>query len=351
METMDYIKRLFKDEINKGNYEYILNKKKNEGLYVIKQRDFSFSDCDITDYLRFGEKFNKVVSEFKSVLDNDFKDYTDKFNYNIQTLKIYDYKFDLYTKIKDFFSLSGSSNAYYGCYTNIIQLEKDFSKKPEKIKRTVMHELLHMASCQDMIFAGFSQDVMTDNGCKLVGNAVNEGATEYLNIKYFSHEETEAYKQQVHLVHGISRIIGEDRLVENYFKKGLLGLIKELSKYCDKDKAIEIILEMDNNLKYGQDYIGKKKNKNVKEMIADVYENKISNLLAQGKISQERFEKEKFLFCDTFKKSDKNFTDASKVIEYDDYIMIEEDNKNVKIKREDNILKFIPDEVINRKVK
>ncbi len=121
-------------------------------------------------------------------------------------------------------------------------LEKD-SQKVEDIKT---HELLHMASTRKgryLSLCGFSRH---DYATRVsFGVGLNEGYTEYLNVKYFAQDISNSYFKLKEIAGKIGEIIGPKKMEMFYFSNNINGLINELEKYTSRDKAIEVIKKMD----------------------------------------------------------------------------------------------------------
>lgn len=140
------------------------------------------------------------------------------------------------------FSIPRNVDARYINITNTIEY---------RWKKALNHELFHLASSiydseEEIEFSGF-RIAYLNKETKLpiynYGVGINEGFTHYLVRKYSNGKNV--YKRQVDIATLLSRIIGEERMIELYFTDGLKGLCIELQKYMDEKEIISFINNMD----------------------------------------------------------------------------------------------------------
>lgn len=158
-------------------------------------------------------------------------------------------------KFKDayIFNFLIDASATYSYFKNEIELNK------LEMYDSIFHELFHTSTyqeCDDFDAIGF---------CKMftfleMGNALNEGYTEYLTEKYFKeYDVSEVYELEIIFVSFIEHIVGRRTMETLYSKADLEGLIRELSKYNDRDSIIKFIKNMDYILKREDSFLFRRK--------------------------------------------------------------------------------------------
>lgn len=197
-------------------------------------------------------KYYYILERFEEILKTKLTHCnSSSFYANIETLK-----FKIRNNLLDIlYRLTNVGlNGIYNEVENKIKIyERKIKNKddiPEFIRirneDTINHELLHMASRKkqgNTIYCGFHiNDPKFSFGCGL-----NEGYTEYLNLKYFSDMIiVKSYPKEMILATGIERIIGREKMEQLYFEADIANLIKELEKYTTRENAISIIHQIDN---------------------------------------------------------------------------------------------------------
>lgn len=338
-EAHDYVEDYIFNERFKSNYLFTLSRDKKE-VIILNSQEYNLKEYDISFILRYGDKFNNIIKEFNDIINKDFNKYNVIYSRNIDHLNIMEYKFNIIDKVRKFFG--SKTTAFYDMYDNSIHMIENI-KNEETFRRVVMHELLHMASSYEYMFSGVSQDILIEDKYKTIAHSINEGFTEYINSKYFSKVVSNTYRHQVQYTYGISRIIGDDRILDNYFNKGLSGLVRDLSSYISKNEAIDLILDIDKIYKK----YDKKLDKQIKYKISNIYLDKLNNDFTLNKIDQYDYDRNKFLFYNTYLDSDRLFSDNTKIIEYNNGFLIK-DNKEEYLVNKALISKgFNPDSISN----
>lgn len=324
---LDYIIEYIKDASKNNNTMNVLTSNK-KNLYIPKAPKIEKADIDIYDYLKFGDKFNRIIFEYNNILEDELENYKSLFNRNIRTLKVDDYKLRISALFRKY-------NAFYDSKNNIIKLNKNMSNDYDKFRRVFMHELTHMTTGYDLIFCGFATESLSEKGPISLGNALNEGYTEYLNQKYFAKRMSKSYENQIVMARMIEKIIGENEMLSAYFNCDLTKVISFLRIYSrDLTLPVDILLEMDK--------FDKSKYKKIRKDLATIYNKKIDNMLINNRISVEEYEREKFLHVDRFIEDNIFYDDDCVIEENKDYYVIADYNNRTILKKNFE-LKFQPD--------
>lgn len=125
-------------------------------------------------------------------------------------------------------------------------------------KKTLFHELLHVASSDD-IYAMSGFKAIFKNNITDMGNGLTEGYTELLNRRLFNSEEN-AYIYLQRMAMLIEQFYeNKKEMMSDYFNCNLPNLIQELLKHMSLEEAVDIIVDMDillkNNMLNELDYI------------------------------------------------------------------------------------------------
>lgn len=218
-----------------------------------------------------------IVHFFIKTLENEMPYIEfDNFYNNIKTLTIVTDDKNKRDKNKTY------TESYYLQNINLICLNYD------ALEDAIYHELLHMASSikhENMFYSGFYQ-INTDSLFN-IGDGLNEGYTQLLTERYFesycSKDELNSYYLLKVLAQKIENIIGQEEMEKLYFKADLKKLINELSKYTNKSKIIQMLLNMDLLLLYqtsDYNYFCKKSKKcyiKINDLLYEILDNKIEN--------------------------------------------------------------------------
>lgn len=303
MNTKFSIEQL-KDEIFMRVFSHIpvsstkIQKTPKKGLIIEMSPEFEQGRYNIPYYTK-SSGYDRAICEFYQVSENNFQHCDlSAFYKNLQTLKVKARKINLADIISQRFTGTISPGEYNVKLNKMNLLDGD----NQPIKGVTNHELLHMASTkhtEDTIFCGFAQ--INKESKEKVGNALNEGYTEYLNKKYFNNTLPSTYANELVLSQGIELIVSSRKMEELYFSADLNGLIEELCKYTTRENAENIITKMDEIEKdKRKPELKQKEYRELRQEIALVYLEKQQQLLEQGLISEETYYERKLMYADVF---------------------------------------------------
>lgn len=326
--STDYVKMYYKTK-----------RKSKVGMIIEKSPQLEKEECNISDYLSF-EKFNSVIQEFEKKLEKNFKNNMNLFNKNIKNLKINERKMNFF----DLFSIARTGSVTRATYSyNQIEYIDSLDNDKNKFRSILMHELLHMSSQKDEQFFGFTQRIETTKGEKYIGIGLTEGYTEKLNQEYFSKiAGKNTYHEEIVLATGIERIIGKDKMADFYFDADLLNLIRYLNFYeKDLDEIADLIVGIDrlNTTEYTSAQYDK-----LRKQISDIYDKKLQLQKKLNLIDENQYQREKFLYIKQFIDLGVNYSENTRIIEYANFYLIEDENNKNIIYKEDELLKFKADE-------
>ena len=131
------------------------------------------------------------------------------------------------------------------------------------------HELLHLLSSyydeeKDILYSGFEQTSKSGN----MGEAVNEGYTEYQNGEIFHVNVNDTiYVYEIIIIKLLEQVIGKSRMKDLYFHGDLYNFINELAKYTNISNIKKMIYKSDYILRYRRCYF---KNHKVKEYLLEM---------------------------------------------------------------------------------
>lgn len=113
------------------------------------------------------------------------------------------------------------------------------------IENSIYHELLHMASSiydkeKEVRKSGFFEGTKEYS----VGYGIDEGYTEYLNIKYFS-SERKCYLYEIIISRLVELIVSKNKMQKLYFKADLVGLCSGLASYSTEKSVKNFIFKSD----------------------------------------------------------------------------------------------------------
>ena len=227
--------------VNRMSTNMTLKQKSIEGLIKLPP---SISSLNLNDYLEYKSE-DETIMRFMHTLQTKLAHCDlSAFYERIQTLEIEEGDLDLREKLRKKTGII--CNGFYNHYRNKMILFSFLEKDKKKVEDTKTHELLHMASSRNgrnLEVCGFER---IDYATGLTfGTGLNEGYTEYLNVKYFARNVRNSYSNLREITGKIGRIIGQKKMEQFYFSNDTGGLINELEKYASRDKIIEIIKKMD----------------------------------------------------------------------------------------------------------
>ena len=221
-------------------------KNKYDNSKIIYSTDFFKRDNSKAVKEVFNESIEKAKYKIYGYLDN--KDVSDEVfkiaNDNLKTIV------DTSSWSRSFFQCFYFAAGAYSVKSHSIAMNKFIEirnmvmNKANNIEHTLVHELLHAASSyrtNDKLGSGFH--ISGNNGS--IGVGINEGYTDYLTNNILNHERGTGYTYEVKVIELLELIVGDDKLLNFYFKSDLYGLVNELSKYQDMDRVKQFILDMD----------------------------------------------------------------------------------------------------------
>lgn len=278
--------------------DIVLKKVRKTGVVTKINPKILRGDFDINRYLNY-EQYNDVVLRFHQILETKLSHCrSNAFYQNIKKLSI---KEVLLTKMQRIIMEAEGINkegTYDGQKNRITIFGRETRREPddEEIKDKedrASHELLHMASTYKkgpIILMGFKQSFSDTHS---IGNGLNEGYTERLNVKYFTHKKiSNGYKELQFISEGIESIVGVQKMEKLYFAADLKGLITELAKYSSEKQALDLIRKIDVCHMYeDKDYeIHQQLSQEIRLEIANIYAAKQRYLLSSDSITEEECE-------------------------------------------------------------
>ena len=203
----------------------ILKRKTKTGFITKISPKIKVGKLDINNYLHY-EQYNDTVLRFFETLETKLSHCkVNSFYHNIKNLTL---KERLLTKKERL--ILGSTKGTYEPAKNIVTI---FDRKLQRVDTEIIkdrednasHELIHMSSTYKkgpIILMGFQQSIGKKN---IVGKGLNEGYTERLNVKYFSHRKiSNGYPFLQLISEGIENIVGSEKMEQLYFSADLKGL-------------------------------------------------------------------------------------------------------------------------------
>lgn len=216
-----------------------LEKIKIKGTIIYKTPEVAAEKYNISRCLYF-DKYNEMVIKFSKKLEDKCSHCNlSSFYDNMKTLEVYD---KTNNSVSLMLKLSKSLGGYSIIKNKIFLMNL---KSYDEYETVLNHELLHLSGRKktgNIYFHGFAQlDTETN---KSYGTGLNEGYTELLNQRYFSKNDTQSYKRERECCEEIEKIVGQKKMEQLYFESDLYGLIEELSKYCTKEEAVNLIQKL-----------------------------------------------------------------------------------------------------------
>ena len=195
-------------------------------------------------------KYNEV--DIKKLAAKEFGEYVVKFaEFAVKTFPKEDLT-NFYNNINDLKTRSKNNSvrkAFFdkglvGVYKNKKNEITIFNGK--KIETTIYHELFHMASSifkDGKKISGFHQTSWKGD----IGKGINEGYTEFLTQRYFTHDITTAgaYYYHVLIAEKLEQIVGQEKMQSLYLNANLKGLIDELKQYASEEEVMRFISDTD----------------------------------------------------------------------------------------------------------
>lgn len=257
---------IYKDNMNRKRH--VIDKNKIRRLSKLNIKNIHSVDVRVK-YTTNIEYFSNVIKSKLPSVDLTY------FYRNVE---------DLIITEKEYISESIIGN--YNSFSNIMTLLLDDKEK------SINHELLHLSSSiinGKIRYSGFSQT----SEDFYIGKGINEGYTSLLDKRYFNGKK-HIYELFQVLASSIERIIGQEKMTRMYFEADLYGLIEELSKYCHKDTAYELIENIDYLFEkiYISDRLSEKEiyqfqqiSSRISEILFSCYINKLKSFVQEGLIT------------------------------------------------------------------
>ena len=204
-------------------------------LDKLKEMLQDINDAKLLNNRITDEKLQVYLEHFQNVLEKNFDSEDLKnFRNNIGWLRVKVKKLPSFTL---FFTTQNLGK--YVVKHNTIILGKHYSLA------SLYHELFHLASTKLNI--GFHYII----GKYSIGEALNEGYTEYLTQKYFGIEDDEKiYNTEKVVAESVEKIVGSKKMQSLYLNSNLLGLIDELQQYYSEKEIEKFLVSSDAILNY-----------------------------------------------------------------------------------------------------
>ena len=249
------------------------------------------------------EKIRNIIEELYKKLSKDPNVNLSNFKRNLSTLALRNIEEAEELNVYD-------AEAIYDYFDNEIFCDEDVTV------RTLVHELLHMAStyygenAKSVRFCGFTQEKLGNQ----IGVGLTEGYTELLSKRYFNEKEymigvTDGYIVEMSIVESLEKIVEKDKLTNLYFNADLKGLISELKKYNDLENILKFIRSIDT---ITTDLMLKKTNlsnrkyneciKSCVEFLIESYINKLKQQMFNHEIDYKVFETNLYSFVENVNK-------------------------------------------------
>ena len=244
--TINFAKEIFLSNFKKNNnknLKYAIKRRTTDNLYMKDYKAPSYQDVDLdgiknTPVAPYIYDFFKIIKEKipSKNLSNLYR------NADSLKIRLCDFKYNnLLVSLCE--GVLSHTSGVYNKAKNIIMIE------PNRINRSIFHELLHMSSNyrdNDTLYSGFSQSPINDKTRFVVGNNLNEGYTEVLNKRYFQSDDYhESYPLYYSYASAIEKIVGKAKMEELYFTANLPGLVEELAQYSSMEEASSFIRKTD----------------------------------------------------------------------------------------------------------
>lgn len=314
-----------------------MKKEKSEKIvkqYIVKcKKEYVPENFDIYKYLKYG-KLDDIIESFNNTFEEKLgKDRKKFFNVHIKNLKISE------VPKKNMEVNHRSTSGTYLPLKNKITLYGNLNDCLEVSER-LMHELLHMSSNKAKgLVAGLSISTVKDNLYGTTGKGLDEGYTELLNSRYFAMQEYySGYRKEMILAAGIEKLIGKEKMLDDYFKYTLFDLLIELNEYTDsKQMSLDIINRID-KLNRAEDLEEQEKIFiDVKKDIVSLKRKKLINDFASNKIDLEEFTRSNLFDIELYDKYNFIYDDYANLVDHGDnymvmgntgFFFVSKDNKN-----------------------
>ena len=194
-----------------------------------------------------------------------------------------------------------------------------------EVSERLMHELLHMSSNKaNGLVDGLTISTKKNKLYGTTGSGLNEGYTELLNSRYFAMQEYySGYRKEMILAAGIEKLIGKEKMLDDYFKYTLFDLLVELNEYTESEKySLDIINRID-NLHRAEDIKEKEKiYVDVKKDIVGLHRKKLIEDFASKKIDLKEFTKRNLFDIELYDKYNFIYDDYANIVDHGDKYMV-----------------------------
>lgn len=224
-ESYNIIKLKLYDELSEFKYKYKLYDAKRFSCLKIKPAMLDYEKGVKSEEILTPELKNDIEFFNNKVLK------IDSLNKPLYLNNIESYKFVLVDKINKENAPFEKVIGFTPTDGRIITLTKGYNKN------SFFHELLHLSTKVkngNIVFCGLSQYDFKSG--RSVGRYFNEGYTQVLNRRYFNDTRDNVYPFETLIASNLERLIGVDKMEENYFNFNLKGLSQEIEKYGIKEK-------------------------------------------------------------------------------------------------------------------
>ena len=186
------------------------------------------------------ERFNEFIRYFEYILKRRFpEELLNNFYDNVSDFKIYSVCFQLGDFLKKRERYAGRYNPVSN--TIIINI------KDGECFYSIYHELFHMASTNRMITDRVQSGFLVNHNGMSVGKGLNEGYTDLLAYRYFSHAGLKVgYPLEYRYAKVLEQVVGQETMEKLYITSNPNGLVHGLLKYDSMDNIIDFVKLLDN---------------------------------------------------------------------------------------------------------
>ena len=298
-----------------------MNQEKSEKIvkkFIINcRKEYQPENLDIYKYLKYG-RLDDIIESFNNTFEQRIgKERKKFFNTHIKHLNIKQVPGPCTISKK-------STTGTYMPQKNTITIYGKLNDCLEVSER-LMHELLHMSSNKaNGLVDGLTISTKKNKLYGTTGSGLNEGYTELLNSRYFAMQEYySGYRKEMVLAAGLEKLIGKEKMLDDYSKYTLFDLLIELNEYTDsKQMSLDIINRID-KLNRAEDLEEQEKIfKDVKKDIVSLKRKKLINDFASNKIDLEEFTRSNLFDIELYDKYNFIYDDYANIVDHGDKYMV-----------------------------